>query len=460
MTGVFANRRRYPDPTTCFVMMPFAENFNAIYRLIQRCCVEQGLKCVRADEDVSPGKITGRIYDMVASAGVIIADMSGRNANVFYELGLAHAISDNVVLLTQSTDDVPFDLKDFLHIQYTNTFDGAERLAADLSKVLSTLVSSADLQLPRDDERRKPLAIEPTQLPTEELDLGLAHLQAEIARAGGDMQQAAEWLKKALDAASTGAGDADEVGNCAIEAERCKFYDLAEQLYEIAVSREPMHVNNRQRYVSFLLDHRSNDSKKVEFAGHVLAELESTPERQERTRALRAQYLTTMQKTSGQPVDLDAIIADVVGDGRFGTLEQAAPALLVLQRTGKYGEMKSLVDDLRGQLPDHEIKNLDRILADAYASSGDNALRDEAITIYEELLKSGTDESTEVKHNLATLLHIRDRRDASQRSCQLWTEAYNERPGDPSIRKAFAQYLLGQERKQDAANVLAGQPIS
>jgi hypothetical protein len=128
-------------------------------------------------------------------------------------------------------------------------------------------------------------------------------------------------------------------------------------------------------------------------------------------------------------------------------------------RARKYSEMKALIDDLRDRLAEEEIKTLDRILADAYASSDDDKLRDEAVAIYENLLESGSDYSTDVKHNLATLLHSRGGRDENQRACQLWTEAYSERPDDPAIRKGFAQYLVRHDRKQDAARVLGGQPI-
>ena len=115
-------------------MMPFEERFDPFYRLIFRCCSEQDLDCMRVDEDAIPGKITEKIYERIAEAGILIVDMTGRNPNVFYELGLAHAISDNIILLTQSTDDVPFDLRDFTHIEYSNSVEGAEKLLTNLSK--------------------------------------------------------------------------------------------------------------------------------------------------------------------------------------------------------------------------------------------------------------------------------------------------------------------------------------
>lgn len=460
MPGVFSNCQLRPDPATCFVMMPFAESFSAIYRLIQRCCTEQGLACVRADEDVRPGKITGKIYDLVSSAGVIIADMTGRNPNVFYELGLAHAISDNVILLTQATEDVPFDLKDFIHIRYVNTFEGAETLAKDLSKALTTLLRSAEVHLPPDDLRRERQPADLANIEDEEIDLGLLHLQADIVRSRGDMKEAFDWLQKALEAARDGKGDAPEVGNCAIEAERCRFLDLAESLYELALTRDPSHVNNRQSYISFLLDHRAGDPRRMEIAGQMLDELESVSERMERTRGLRAQYMTIIQRHSGEQVNVDEIVAELVGDGDFKSLEQAAPALIVLQQARRFGEMRDLIERLRPRVPATSQMKLDRILADAFADSEDRELQEQAIALYDRLLDQGADHSTDVKHNLATLLWARDRDDNDQRALKLWSEAYAERPGDPSIRKAFAHYLVRRGQEDDAAKVLAGQPIT
>ncbi|MEO0531450.1 MAG: hypothetical protein AAF266_12875 [Planctomycetota bacterium] len=435
--------------------MPFDPKFDAIYRLIVRCCTEQGLECTRADEDAKPGKITQKIYEKVAGAGIVIADMTDRNANVFYELGLAHAISDDVILLAQSTDDVPFDLRNFLHIQYDNTFDGAEKLSASLSKALTSIVRSAEMPI---DASVDSLPETPTDLEAASIDISVAHLQAEIARGQGDFATAADWLKKGLEAARLGQGDASEVGNCAIEAELCRLFDLAEALYLCALDREPGHVNNRQCYVSFILDHRGSDSAKLDKVGAMLADLEGVPERQERTRSLRAQYASKRQR-SGEDVDMDAIIEDLLGDGEFNTLKEAAPALLVLQDAKRYDDMRTLVNRMRKSVDKDEIFKLDRVMADALAASGIPAMHDEAIELYDTLLNNGDDATPEVKHNLATLLYGRRGKGDGERANELWLQAYAERPSDQSIRKAFAQYLVQNKQDGEAQKVLEGQPL-
>jgi len=105
----------------CFVLMPFAEAFTDIYNLgIKETCEQAGAYCERVDEQVYQGNILDRVYNQIAKADFIIADMTGRNANVFYEVGYAHALGKSTILLTQHNDDIPFDLKHFPHVVYNN----------------------------------------------------------------------------------------------------------------------------------------------------------------------------------------------------------------------------------------------------------------------------------------------------------------------------------------------------
>lgn len=190
----------------------------------------------------------------------------------------------------------------------------------------------------------------------------------------------------------------------------------------------------------------------------MLSELESVTERQERTRGLRAQYMRIRQK-GGEKVDMEGVIAEMLGDGKFDSLRQAAPVLVVLQEAKRYEDMKSVIDSLRDKLPDSDLSKLDRVLADAYASSGAEKLQTEAISIYENLIASDHDDAADMKHNLATLLYNRDRDKDDGRPLDLWADAYAQRPADHNIRKAFAQCLLRHKRDSDAQKVLAGKPI-
>jgi len=103
-----------------FVLMPFNEKFNDIYEFgIKATCKEAGAYCERVDEQIFEERILDHIYNQIVKADIIIADMTDRNPNVFYETGYAHALGKSVILLTQKTEDIPFDLKHYVHIIYS-----------------------------------------------------------------------------------------------------------------------------------------------------------------------------------------------------------------------------------------------------------------------------------------------------------------------------------------------------
>src|SRR5689334_19638765 len=97
-----------------FVLMPFSSDFNDVYQLgIKEACREAGAYCERVDEQIHDGSILQRIYNQIAKADVVVADMTNRNPNVFYEVGYSHALNKKTILLTKNSDDIPFDLKDY-----------------------------------------------------------------------------------------------------------------------------------------------------------------------------------------------------------------------------------------------------------------------------------------------------------------------------------------------------------
>jgi len=105
---------------TCFVMMPFASPLGEYYSKIYEPAIEKaGLKSVRADDDIfGTGKIIDQIWSGINAAKVLVAELTSRNPNVFYELGLAHALKKPVVLVCSNEQDVPFDLKHIRVIYY------------------------------------------------------------------------------------------------------------------------------------------------------------------------------------------------------------------------------------------------------------------------------------------------------------------------------------------------------
>ena len=104
---------------SCFVIMPFGPSYQTEYERIIRPAVEEsGLLSIRADEIYSRPQITADIWKSLRSARIVIAELTGRNTNVFYEVGLAHALGKPVIIITRNEDDVPFDLKALRYLFY------------------------------------------------------------------------------------------------------------------------------------------------------------------------------------------------------------------------------------------------------------------------------------------------------------------------------------------------------
>ncbi len=129
------------DPQLCFVLMPFAEKFQPLYEDHIRPTIENaGLRCERADEIQGTSLITWDIWEKINRSRFLIAELTDQNPNVFYELGLAHALSKDVVLLTQSMDFVPFDLKVLRCILYEFTPRGIQKLEKSLEATITALM--------------------------------------------------------------------------------------------------------------------------------------------------------------------------------------------------------------------------------------------------------------------------------------------------------------------------------
>lgn len=106
-----------------FVIMPFDPSFQPIYGLfIRDALVEAGYDVFRADDIKSVRNILHDIVEAIATSNIIVADLSDENPNVFYELGIAHALRKPVILLTQNIDDVPFDLRSYRLLSYSTHF--------------------------------------------------------------------------------------------------------------------------------------------------------------------------------------------------------------------------------------------------------------------------------------------------------------------------------------------------
>ncbi len=104
---------------TCFTIMPFGGWFDDYYDSIYQPAIDAaGLSPKRADDLYRPSTIVNDIWTYTKGAKIVLADLTGKNPNVFYELGLAHALAKPVVLVAESMNDVPFDLRALRIIEY------------------------------------------------------------------------------------------------------------------------------------------------------------------------------------------------------------------------------------------------------------------------------------------------------------------------------------------------------
>lgn len=101
-----------------FVLMSFAPDLRPIYDdHIKKVAGTLNLSIARADNFFSQNSIMQDVWSAIAQASIVIAECTGKNPNVFYEIGLAHAVGKPVILITQNPDDVPFDLRHRRYIQ-------------------------------------------------------------------------------------------------------------------------------------------------------------------------------------------------------------------------------------------------------------------------------------------------------------------------------------------------------
>jgi phosphoserine phosphatase len=123
------------NPTRCFVIMPYSERWsNDVQKIILEACKEVGFEFTIA-KSMEGRFVPNDIWNGITGAGVIVADLSGANPNVTYEVGLADVLGREVIMICQSTK-VPFDFLGQRLIQYEDSLQGASRLREELTKRL------------------------------------------------------------------------------------------------------------------------------------------------------------------------------------------------------------------------------------------------------------------------------------------------------------------------------------
>ena len=122
------------------VMMPFSQEFNEVHETIKAACTDLGVTTRRVDEIYGPRKIMDDIFSTIAQSQAVVSDLTGRNPNVLYETGLAHALDRDVVAIVQNDEDVPFDLKHIRFVKYVQNTEGLGKLRSELRRSLQEVL--------------------------------------------------------------------------------------------------------------------------------------------------------------------------------------------------------------------------------------------------------------------------------------------------------------------------------
>jgi len=129
------------EPSLVSAMMPFHPGFDAVYATLQRTIIAAGLRCRRADDIWENPLVIQDVVSLIDRSSIVICDCSTRNPNVFYEIGIAHTLGRETILITQSESDIPFDLRHLRYVHYLNNGEGLEALSARLQPRLIELAS-------------------------------------------------------------------------------------------------------------------------------------------------------------------------------------------------------------------------------------------------------------------------------------------------------------------------------
>ena len=132
---------------TCFVLMPFSAPFNEYYAKIYRPAIEEaGFKSLRVDEISAPRPFIEDIVDLIRNSDVILAEITGRNPNVMYEMGMAYAAKTPMVMISQSVSEAPTDLKHQRIVVYDTTQPSwTSKLRSDIKDAIKEAVPDKEL---------------------------------------------------------------------------------------------------------------------------------------------------------------------------------------------------------------------------------------------------------------------------------------------------------------------------
>jgi hypothetical protein len=125
-----------------FVLMPFTAELKTVFDdHIRKTAMQLNLTIQKADDMLGSRDIMHDIWQNICNSRLVIADCTGRNPNVFYEIGVAHCVGTPVLLITQRPDDVPFDLRAIRYLSYEYTPRGMAAFESALATSIESMIA-------------------------------------------------------------------------------------------------------------------------------------------------------------------------------------------------------------------------------------------------------------------------------------------------------------------------------
>jgi uncharacterized protein (TIGR02996 family) len=454
-----------------FVIMPFEDQFDDVYHIIRdsgnkastECNIE--LQVFRADDISDPGRISMQVLDAIRESDMVIADLTGSNPNVMYELGYAHALEKTVVLLNQAVHESPFDVKDFRQIVYDRSRllrDCQVRLVTAIKTVVGSASVFTDEHLPENDNMnegsnnagatiRRPGAKVVAELQAFHIDLQMHNSvsnSAELRKVGAQVRSFVDTITiigraDGSDAKNT----AGSIGNCAVELEKGEEYVLAEEIFGRAIGLFPDHGGLRLQYADFLFDQGQENEAQVE-----LVKAKKLSPDDARISKLEMKF----SAQGGCPSEEIGYTLKHIFESDPSSDQNAAMYLAYLSKIDDAEDEFQTACELweRSVSDDRKIVPK-RAMADFLATRNP----ERSIAIYESFIEDAAmseGDRHDMLHNMATLYSNKGDKEMAMKS---WRRAYKIDRHDSTVNASFSQRLALWNEFELAKKVIQGLPL-
>ena len=141
----------------CFFIAPIGDpgtttrkhSDDVLRHIVRGAASRFGFKAIRADEIAKPGMITSQVIEHIVDSPLVIADLTGHNPNVFYELAIRHAIRKPFVQIIKKDEPIPFDVATARTVFYELDLDGAANASDEVARHIQSLIDDpSDLETP------------------------------------------------------------------------------------------------------------------------------------------------------------------------------------------------------------------------------------------------------------------------------------------------------------------------